>query len=299
MPKALCVFTQMVILTHAISLFPTQLEYILPSVLDHANIYNHSSFSVISVAVDHSGSTKWVIPPSPNSSSSFSGWNMSQTDKCHLRFLAVALQSHDPEYRGTGRGNVTIVRQHEGSATIECYFVTNRKKDFPQTVSIAVVCPVQHDHIAESICSYTSQRHTDMFLSLQYHVPEDTSRLQSSPRVTSSSVRVRSLNSRIGKTNDTITSPPTRHMKYLDQLERHAVCTVQVFRNKLTSARLFLFVSYYLRMGWTVIVYDRLGLHRDVIAEFGDNVQLNYYPFTVFQILFPEMSGSHSRQVRC
>ena len=37
----------------------------------------------------------------------------------------------------------------------------------------------------------------------------------------------------------------------------HAVCTVQTFRNAQTGPMLYLFVSYYHRLGWRVIVYDR------------------------------------------
>ncbi|CAE7481574.1 unnamed protein product, partial [Symbiodinium microadriaticum] len=110
--------------------------------------------------------------------------------------------------------------------------------------------------------------------------------LDTEVRQLTSLVTVRARNDRLGL--DPADAQSLRHARYVDQLERHSVCTVQVFRNKLTSARLFLFVAYYLRMGWTVIVYDRYGLHKDVIADFKDNVQLNYFPFTVFQSIFPD-----------
>lgn len=52
---------------------------------------------------------------------------------------------------------------------------------------------------------------------------------------------------------------------------------------------LFLFVSYYLRMGWKVILYDRFGLHRDFIADLLSSPALDYHPYTVFQLSNPDV----------
>lgn len=43
---------------------------------------------------------------------------------------------------------------------------------------------------------------------------------------------------------------------------------------------LFMFVSYYHRMGWRVIVYDRFGLHWQFIKELLSLPGFDYYPFT-------------------
>ena len=41
-----------------------------------------------------------------------------------------------------------------------------------------------------------------------------------------------------------------------------------------------MFVSYYHRMGWRVIVYDRFGLHWQFIKELLSLPGFDYYPFT-------------------
>ena len=43
---------------------------------------------------------------------------------------------------------------------------------------------------------------------------------------------------------------------------------------------LFMFVSYYHRMGWRVVVYDRFGLHWQFIKELLSLPGFDYYPFT-------------------
>lgn len=43
---------------------------------------------------------------------------------------------------------------------------------------------------------------------------------------------------------------------------------------------LYMFVDYYLKMGWLVIVYDRFGLHREFLEELLDSSGLHYHPYT-------------------
>ena len=47
---------------------------------------------------------------------------------------------------------------------------------------------------------------------------------------------------------------------------------------------LYLFVAYYQRMGWTVIVYDRFGLHRAYLEELLALPGVFYHPYTVLQV---------------
>ena len=63
----------------------------------------------------------------------------------------------------------------------------------------------------------------------------------------------------------------------------HAVCTVQTFRNAQTGPMLYLFVSYYHRLGWRVIVYDRFGFHREFIEDLLPLPGFDYYNYTIFQ----------------
>jgi hypothetical protein len=68
----------------------------------------------------------------------------------------------------------------------------------------------------------------------------------------------------------------------------HAVCTVQTFRNPQSGPLLYMFVVYYIKMGWTVIVYDRFGYHREFVEELLHWSGFHYHPYTVFQLAQPD-----------
>lgn len=299
------------------SLGQSQFDLLLPSVLNYDSIHEIGHFSITSMTVDTHAKTNWKIPTVPLSDMHLysQSLNSSSVDKCHVKFLALALKDQSPGFRGTGVGLLSARTDSDKSVTADCYYVTNEKIDFPATLSIAGVCPIPDNHALMWVCSKIGTNDINFSVTLLWKnishsvsssnfsdvqnnqndnvngIPDDEVErrrvlVDDSEKILSlqSSATVRSLNKRFGVPNES----SVLHGRYLDQKERHSVCTVQVFKNKLTSARLFLFVKYYLTMGWTVIVYDRYGLHADVVKEFGDNLQLNYYPFTVFQELFPE-----------
>lgn len=67
------------------------------------------------------------------------------------------------------------------------------------------------------------------------------------------------------------------------------VCLVQTFHNSMTHSMLYLCIEYYLSIGWGIILFDRNGNHKDIINErYQSNNYIIYYPFTVFELLFPE-----------
>jgi hypothetical protein len=313
---------------------------VMSSVSKHTSIYEPGYFSIISLVVDADAITNWQIPTVPLSDVNLYSRNLntSNVDKCHIRFLGLTLKDHTPRFGGTGAGQLSAQSNVGVSSTVDCYYVTNQKTDFPQTTSIAGVCPIPNKHALDWVCSAVGSNDVQFDVALlwknitydfssviykasfgsrnekdsendtpskagQYTTPDDEMERRTRRVLTAhnddemltlkSSVTINALYRRFGipfeqEKDQSASSASPVHARYLDQLERHAVCTVQVFRNKLTSARLFLFVKYYLTMGWTVIVYDRYGLHADVMREFGEDVQLNYYPFTVFQELFPD-----------
>ena len=104
--------------------------------------------------------------------------------------------------------------------------------------------------------------------------------------------------------NVTLRSPASRYsskaplLHHKRQASTHAVCTVQTFRNPLTGPMLYLFAKYYLTMGWSVIVYDRHGWHHDFLKPFERNYRMKYYPYTAFELLFPETYQLHKASVQ-
>ena len=79
----------------------------------------------------------------------------------------------------------------------------------------------------------------------------------------------------------------------------HAVCTVQTFRNAQTGPMLYLFVSYYHRLGWRVIVYDRFGFHREFIEDLLPLPGFDYYNYTIFQQVNPPLLSPYPINILC
>jgi hypothetical protein len=50
---------------------------------------------------------------------------------------------------------------------------------------------------------------------------------------------------------------------------------------------LYFFASYYLQLGWQVIIYDRYGRHQSFLEEFSHHSAFHYHPFTVLESIFP------------
>jgi hypothetical protein len=50
---------------------------------------------------------------------------------------------------------------------------------------------------------------------------------------------------------------------------------------------LYMFVQYWYRIGWGVIVYDRYGMHRDFIKDMLHWPGFYYHPYTVYSITQP------------
>ena len=84
-----------------------------------------------------------------------------------------------------------------------------------------------------------------------------------------------------------------------------SVCTVLTRRSTKSGLKLFLFVRHYLALGYTVIVYDRFGAHREDLAPFlltlsttsvsvgaAHGGEVKYFPFTALQRSAPTKFSS-------
>jgi hypothetical protein len=72
----------------------------------------------------------------------------------------------------------------------------------------------------------------------------------------------------------------------------HAVCTVQTFRNSQSGPMLYLFAAYYLLMGWSVVIFDRFGLHFEYLTSLRQHPGFYYHPYTIFQLAQPSKYNS-------
>lgn len=83
-------------------------------------------------------------------------------------------------------------------------------------------------------------------------------------------------------------------------ISRHAVITIQTFKNHFTGPMLYMFTRHYQRLGYAVIVFDRFANHQDLFTkDFSDpnTSGVYYYGFTMFEKMFPDIyNDSYSRR---
>lgn len=83
---------------------------------------------------------------------------------------------------------------------------------------------------------------------------------------------------------------------------RHAVITIQTFKNRFTGPMLYMFTRHYQRLGYAVIVFDRFANHKDMFASDFSSPHLptvHYYGYTMFEKMLPDIYNAsyHMRQV--
>eukprot|EP00596_Hydrurales_sp_CCMP1899_P008838 CAMPEP_0119039226 /NCGR_PEP_ID=MMETSP1177-20130426/8629_1 /TAXON_ID=2985 /ORGANISM="Ochromonas sp, Strain CCMP1899" /LENGTH=360 /DNA_ID=CAMNT_0007002873 /DNA_START=652 /DNA_END=1731 /DNA_ORIENTATION=- len=170
--------------------------------------------------------------------------------------------------------------------------------DSPKTLSIAVYCPVSLDfEIGEykftnsmqegSFCRVLADYESTITLHLResaFSVPLDYAKYDMSEKVEIvSEGKNNPAAARVLKVTDFTDEDRLSQSQY----RPHAVCTVQTFRNAQTGPMLYLFVSYYHRLGWRVIVYDRFGNHKEFIEDLLQFPGFDYHPYTIFQLTNP------------
>lgn len=86
-------------------------------------------------------------------------------------------------------------------------------------------------------------------------------------------------------------------INFFPLLTEHSVCIVQTFRNYMTPMMLYLCLEYYLSLGWSIILFDRKGNHKEIIEQkFYKNSRILYYPFTIYELIYPERYSSLSQE---
>jgi hypothetical protein len=58
---------------------------------------------------------------------------------------------------------------------------------------------------------------------------------------------------------------------------------------------LYMFVQYWYRLGWGVIIYDRYGMHRNFVKDMLHWPGFYYHPYTVYSITQP---GKYTAQLQ-
>jgi hypothetical protein len=293
-----------------------------PSVKPLNSIKMRHSFSTVSMNVITGAQSPWFL----NVTNAIEPWLSNLFDgertACQVRIYGVLDSSgiskiHSFPQSGLARLDISSVDPDE--RILRCVYLTDyhfAERLFDNVSSpsggVAFYCPVlirrddkiQKSHICESLqskstsltLSYPFTNGTIFDLSQNSSKNFVTSPFEINPRtyrvVSSSGVSLLSLT--FGKQNSTATVPSAAHVLRLrkrvveKQAQRHAVITAQVFMNDYSGPQLYLFASYYLKMGYLVIIYDRFGNHESHLHSFMDNELFEYHPFTIMQIAYPE-----------
>ena len=164
--------------------------------------------------------------------------------------------------------------------------------DNPKTLGIAIACPVSLDdeigpysygkimeggHFCRVLADHfvdveVHLRPTDWIMPIDDMSSDDKDEILADISTPPQAVRTLEL---------------SEHFKDVDDYRPFAVCTVQTFRNPHSGPMLYLFVDYYYRMGWRVIIYDRFGFHQEYLESFIGLSGIDYHPYTVFQLVNP------------
>ena len=294
-----------------------------PSLISLTPIEMKKSFTLTSMDVKHRSDSRWYVPHCHDRYSA--GWNrtfvhgfMNRPMVCNIRFYAIALESTLAGYLQGGTGYLTLeFKKEQQSKSLyygfdknetgktHCYYMTNKGFgsefiDNPKTIGIAIYCPIsmdievgEHSHRKSMeegfFCRVLSDYTTLITLKLRptsFSVPFDYAKyIASTNDELTSEAKSIPATPRILKTKE-FYEESTGHIN-INNYRPHAVCTVQTFRNAQTGPMLYLFVSYYSKLGWKVIVYDRFGYHREFIEDLLSLPSFDYHNYTIFQIVNP------------
>jgi len=296
---------------------------IAPSVTSWNTIDTPKRIAVTSMSVDHHSDGSWHVPSMHERNSA--GWNRTfnkasllRPYACNIRFYALALESTLQGFMGGGTGYLGVEVKHTSlnvgsrqtkremswygydkneTQRLHCYYMTSKGYgsefiDSPKTLGIAIYCPVPLDAEVGEF-AFRKVMEPGFFCR---SIADDVAKLEINLRPSSFVVPPDDFPEVLSDTNEIkgelVTTPSAARMQDIKTISQHdyrphAVCTVQTFRNHQTGPMLFLFVMYYQRMGWRVIVYDRFGLHREFMESLVALPGVDYHPYTMFQLANP------------
>jgi hypothetical protein len=244
--------------------------------------------------IDQSTVSSWNIP-----AESMKQREREANHSCHLKLLG-ALYTHyeeTTEFQNFGAGMAIVSSLHGSSNSFSCLYMSNinskiRKKWKPQVrydengvLGLVLECSLPQTTVGDLVCSSLRSQQTEILVSI--FSSSLTSALNASyllrPVRPATPLQI-PLSSEFLPIFRSL--PPNTHTTL--RREQPAVLTVQTFSNPLSGPSLYMFVLYYLNLGYGVIIYDIYGLHQSFLQQFIDEEVIDYHPFTVFETLFPK-----------
>lgn len=198
---------------------------------------------------------------------------------------------------------------------LHCYYMTSKGYgseflDNPKTLGVAIYCPV---HLDAEVGEYEFRKImepgfycrsiADNLVNYELHlrpsdyqiVSEDTLKkdpdiftnatlLPSRLKAQAEAVKSKEI---VAEFSSKAAAPRAQFIREMND-RRHAVVTVQTFRNKQSGPMLYAFTAYYVAMGWQVVIFDRFGMHKEFLGDLIHQGPVNYHPYTLFQLANPK-----------
>jgi hypothetical protein len=216
--------------------------------------------------------------------------------------------------------------ERNDTVRVPCYYMTNKNYgseflDTPKTLGIAIYCPLTLDHeIGEYymrnamdqgyFCRKIAELNTTVWIKLR---PSWFSHEKSSGNYYNrTGATVESIKKKVENYIDEVARAEivsefqprpsaARQITISEEMSKsgnrdYAVCTVITFRNQASGPMLFLFASYYQKLGWQVIIYDRFGWHREFLSTIIHLPGIQYHPYTVYQLNMPNKYNDEFRK---
>eukprot|EP00981_Chlorochromonas_danica_P013524 scaffold6421_cov251-Ochromonas_danica.AAC.18 len=207
---------------------------------------------------------------------------------CSLRFIGVGLESNLQGYETGGTGYITLAFEQD-------------RKDSPKSLGLAIYCPILLD---DEVGAYNFRRTmepgyycrplADHVVQIELHLRPSNYGILSTNYSNSNGNKANGGGGSASSVGEEIVSEflsnpaAIRKKKQMtslrEQPRHHAVCTVQTFQHAFSGPMLYMFVAYYQKLGWHVIIYDRFGFHRPFLEDLLKLPGVDYYPFTVYQL---------------
>jgi len=220
-----------------------------------------------------------------------------------LKLYGVTLDANTTPFRTPSNipGNIlTAELSILNVITLSCFAISNAGLwaeivDVPKTLAVVTYCPILSTEHAQSLTSHFSLNATLTIFPL--HSNESSRGPHSCcgyPFTEPHRVDL-SLLANERKYNLSNQLLTTRKYGPAHNLNRY-VCAVQLFQNEITGPLMYLFVRYYLELGWRVIIYDQFGRHEKYVSDFLKIDNFHYYSYTVFDKIFPHIYNPQNFQ---
>jgi hypothetical protein len=220
---------------------------------------------------------------------------------CHLRMIGMMSSSHEG-YEPGGYGSIKIFNISTPIIDLECYYLF-----VARSPRVAVYCPIHNSsdnqlaRVGEAMCSQF-MFHLKFYLEitlLPSHYPPPSPPPRGKKSSSSPSLPFLRAVAEVGKKDQyssVVTIREKEEKEFGDQSvtaryhhSNHRIAfAVQVFANSVSFAHMHIFLQHYGKLDFTIVIFDRFGLHSEIVKQYFGKYDIRYHPYTLLQVIEPE-----------